>query len=120
MEAYTLVLWDITKGIVNLEQAIVENQVQNWRNVKTLYEKVILAVDCAEMKTDNVQSTKLQEILGKQTELNMQYFMLNKICMEFIDNAFTLMTEGIQPVRQASLDFICKMTVSIGSTSMRL
>ena len=52
--------------------------------------------------------------------MNMQYFMLNKICMEFIDNAFNLMTEGIQPIRQASLDFICKMTVSIGSTSMRL
>lgn len=46
--------------------------------------------------------------------------MLNKLCSDMIDNAYSTLIEGNHPLRKAAFDFICKMTVSVGSINTRL
>jgi septum formation inhibitor MinC len=72
------------------------------------------------MELDEVPSSKLQEILQQKTEQVMQFFMLNRLCIDMIENAFSFLINGFHQVREAAFQFICKMVVSIASTPMRL
>jgi len=49
----------------------------------------------------------------------MQYFMLNKLCIDIIEDAFDQMLEGVYQVRLVAHEFICKMIVSIASSNTR-
>jgi len=49
----------------------------------------------------------------------MQFFMINKICIEFIPNAFQNMQGGVYQVKYAALNFISKMITSIASSIKR-
>lgn len=42
-------LWEITRGILNIENFIVDNQSKYWREIKMLYDKLVLCVDQVEV-----------------------------------------------------------------------
>ena len=52
-------------------------------------------------------------------ELLMQYFMLNKLASDLIINAITQVQEGAAQVKQAALNFICRLTSNIASSIKR-
>lgn len=45
VEKYALQLWDVTHGILALESQIMGNITRYWREMKLLYENVILMID---------------------------------------------------------------------------
>ena len=49
----------------------------------------------------------------------MQYFMLNKIFAEVIDNTYHQMICGFKQIQAAALDLICKLITNIASSIMR-
>ena len=50
---------------------------------------------------------------------HMQYFMLNRLCVSMMGNAFNQMLNGFFKVRSIALNFICKMIVNIASSLKR-
>ena len=54
-----------------------------------------------------------------QREQTIQYFMLNKLCVDLFDNAFQQMLGGFFQVRYAALEFISKMIINIASSLKR-
>ena len=52
VEKYTLQLWDVTHGILALENQIVGNITRYWREMTTLYENIILMIDGQAQKSE--------------------------------------------------------------------
>mmetsp|Transcript_16750 Transcript_16750/g.28451 ORF Transcript_16750/g.28451 Transcript_16750/m.28451 type:complete len:735 (+) Transcript_16750:1120-3324(+) len=118
IEKYTMLLWDVTQGIIGLENNIIGNSAAYWREIKVLYEQLVQCVDTEEPESETPEPEA--ELSTKQSELLMPFFMLNKLCVELIDNAFNCMLNGFHPVRHAAFAFICKMVASIASSQTRL
>ena len=86
MEKYTLPLWEVTHGILHLENQIFGRITKYWREMKTFYEQVIVIVEGTEQQNEDSQNDLRDPII--------QYFMLNKFCQELTDNAFHQMLTG--------------------------
>jgi len=82
----------------------------------TLYENIILMID-GQAQTTQEERPNTASIEGR--EQIMQFFMINKICVEITPNAFENMMGGVYQVRYAALNFIAKITSSIASTVKR-
>ena len=115
VEKYALQLWDVTHGILALENQIIGNITKNWREMKTFYDNIVYLLDGDQ--TNNEERPNTASIEGR--EQMMQFFMINKICVEITPNAFEQMMNGVYQVRYAALNYIAKITSSIASTVKR-
>jgi hypothetical protein len=56
---------------------------------------------------------------GSSKSQLMQYFMLNKIFVEVIDNTYHQMICGFRQIQVAALDLVCKLITNIASSITR-
>lgn len=63
VEKYALQLWDVTHGILALENQIIGNITKNWREMKTFYDNIVYLLDGDQ--TNNEERPNTASIEGR-------------------------------------------------------